>query len=279
MAQMKTFPDSSFFREGRAPALSSPAEIRAINEQSGKKVGFNWPPPVEIPSMGLFVKYGTDVTVTEAETQIMLLERFQGRLPVPEVFGWAIDGGQTFVYMALIEGETLMARWGSLTDNEKQSIFKELRSLITLLRTLQQDPHDQYIGSLGKEPLHDIFLKSAGISGPFHGVDAVKQLQEACWMEMTHQAPIVFTHNDLLPPNIMVSKGPNPKVTALIDWTQSGWYPAYWEYCKAFRVGVNRRYFPAAFTEEWHSQLHLILERVEDTIYHPWLYFVISRGI
>jgi len=94
----------------------------------------------------LFVKYGADVTITETETQILLQERFQGHLPVPEVFGWAEDVGQTFVYMALIEGETLMARWGSLDDNEKQAIFKELHFLIKLLRTLKQDTHDQYIG-------------------------------------------------------------------------------------------------------------------------------------
>lgn len=146
MAQTRALLDSSFFRERRAPALPSPAEIRAINQQSGKGVGFNRSPPVKIPSLGLFVKNGADVTITEAETQIMLQERFQGHLPVPEVFGWAEDGGQTFIYMALIEGETLMARWGSLDDNERQAIFKELHFLIKLLRTLKQDAHDQYIG-------------------------------------------------------------------------------------------------------------------------------------
>lgn len=146
MAQTRALPNSSFFRERRAPALPSPAEIRAVNQHSGKEVGFNRSPPVEIRSLGLFVKYGADVTITEAETQIMLQQRFQGRLPVPEVFGWAQDAGQTFVYMALIEGETLMARWGSLDDNEKQAIFKELHFLIKLLRTLKQDAQDQYIG-------------------------------------------------------------------------------------------------------------------------------------
>ena len=76
----------------------------------------------------------------------MLQEQFQGRLPVPEVFGWSEDGGQNFAYMALIEGDTLMARWGSLNYSDKQAIFEELRVLIELLRTLNQDPQDQYIG-------------------------------------------------------------------------------------------------------------------------------------
>lgn len=135
------------------------------------------------------------------------------------------------------------------------------------------------IGSLDKKPLNDIFINSAGVAGPFYGVDAVQQFQDACGIEIAHQAPIVFTHNDFLPPNIMISAGPNPKVTALLDWTQAGWYPAYWEYCKASRIAVNLKYFPVAFMDEWHSHLHMILERVEEAVYNPWLYFVVSRGI
>lgn len=69
---------------------------------------FNRPPPVRFPSLGLFVKYGVDATITEAQVQMMLYKRLQGRLPVPEVFGWAQDRGQNFIYMALVEGHALM---------------------------------------------------------------------------------------------------------------------------------------------------------------------------
>lgn len=46
--------------------------------------------------------------------------------------------------------------------------------------------------------------------------------------------PIVFTHNDLHRSNIMMSKldsGPL-RILAIIDWHQSGWYPAPWEFFK-----------------------------------------------
>ena len=46
-------------------------------------------------------------------------------------------------------------------------------------------------------------------------------------------AEVVFTHGDLHPSNIMVSRESPCKVVALIDWRQSGWYPDYWEFCKA----------------------------------------------
>jgi aminoglycoside phosphotransferase (APT) family kinase protein len=51
---------------------------------------------------------------------------------------------------------------------------------------------------------------------------------------MPDDAEVVFTHSDLHPSNIIVSKNTeSPKILAIIDWRQSGWYPDYWEFCKA----------------------------------------------
>lgn len=47
------------------------------------------------------------------------------------------------------------------------------------------------------------------------------------------ESSIVFTHADLHPTNIMVSRESPCRVIAIIDWQQSGWYPDYWEFCKA----------------------------------------------
>ena len=47
--------------------------------------------------------------------------------------------------------------------------------------------------------------------------------------------PVVFTHADLTPSNIIVSSSASQPRTflAIVDWHQSGWYPAYWEACKS----------------------------------------------
>lgn len=145
---MQVFPESSFFKEQRAPALPPPAKIRAINKELGKirTASFNRPPPVMVPSLGLFVKYGADVTIVEAQTQMMVREKYQGRVPVPEVFGWAEDGGQRFIYMSLVEGETLQERWSGMSNNERRAVCKELKPLVQTWRTLRQDEHGRYIG-------------------------------------------------------------------------------------------------------------------------------------
>ena len=73
----------------------------------------------------------------------------------------------------------------------------------------------------------------------FQGENAIKQFHDACRIEIRDEIPIVFTHGDLLAPNTILTPGPNPKVAAIIDWGQAGWYPAYWEYCKARIVWLD----------------------------------------
>ncbi|KAJ5194429.1 hypothetical protein N7491_001767 [Penicillium cf. griseofulvum] len=61
-----------------------------------------------------------------------------------------------------------------------------------------------------------------------------------------------------------------------------GWInPAYWEYCKARRVRPNPEYFDEDLDEEWNTRyLPTVLDPVDDeTVYHPWLWFVLSKGI
>jgi Phosphotransferase enzyme family len=49
------------------------------------------------------------------------------------------------------------------------------------------------------------------------------------------EVPVFFTHADLTPTNMILSSSPSghKSIAAIIDWHQSGWYPAYWEACKS----------------------------------------------
>lgn len=162
-SQMKVFRESSFFTEKRASSLPTPAEIRALNEASGNVDGrtFDRPPPVMIPSLGLAVKYGRNVTVLEARTQLEVCARLQGRVPVPEVFGWAEDGGQGFIYMALFQGETLLERWGDMNEDERRGVCEELGHMVKSWRALTQDDQECYIGVWLPSETDDIICKQA----------------------------------------------------------------------------------------------------------------------
>ncbi|KAG7150347.1 hypothetical protein HYQ46_000714 [Verticillium longisporum] len=205
-----------------------------------------------------------------------------GQVPIPDVFAWTEDEGQGFIYMSLIEGDTLEQRWIDLNEIERQAICAELKPMVKAWRGLKQDGQEPYVGSIGKRPLRDIFLVSRPeLVGPFQGVSAVQQFQDVCGIDISREVPIVFSHCDLVPPNVLLSRGPNPKVAAVIDWAQSGWYPSYWEYCKARRVDLNPKSFSRALLEEWREKyMPLFIDPVDDeTYYHPWLWFVLSKGI
>ncbi|KAK0714409.1 kinase-like domain-containing protein [Apiosordaria backusii] len=276
------FPDTEFASNYPGKLLPSSADIRARNEATGhpRATNRNTPPPVRIPELGLLVKYGTKVTETEMETQRYVYRRLQGLVPVPQVLGWAEDDHQGFIYMSLIDAPTLAERWNGLSESERHSICHELHELVQRWRELEQDPEEVYIGAVGKRPLNDILIKDkSDLYGPWVGSDAVRIFQEACYIDLDDDAPIVFTHGDLVPCNILVTEGENPKVAAIIDWAQAGWYPSYWEWCKAKWVAMPQNDMDRAEQELWKQDyLPLIMQPLpETTVYHPWFYFALSN--
>jgi hypothetical protein len=134
---------------------------------------------------------------------------------------------------------------------------------------------------MGKTPLNDIFVCGCPeYQGPFLGADAAQQFQDACRMEISGHVPIVFTHNDLCPSNILISCGANPEVVAIIDWNQSGWYPWYWESCKSRQVGALDDSFDRTLLNEWHTKyVPTIIDSTDDVYYHAFIYFCLSRGM
>jgi len=46
--------------------------------------------------------------------------------------------------------------------------------------------------------------------------------------------------------NIIISTTSPPRVLAVVDWAHAGWYPDYWEYCKAC--------YTSCYSGEWRSQ-------------------------
>ncbi|KAI0967803.1 kinase-like domain-containing protein [Xylaria arbuscula] len=248
---MEIFSNSSFFSEQRAAALPTPAQVRALNEKSSGQdpISFDWPPPVKIESLGLFIKYGTQVTVAEIQTQILIRKKLLGRVPIPEVFGWTYDHGQTFLYMSLVHGDPLHERWPTMTR------------------------------SVHKQPLRDIFFTlNAETVGPFQGANAVQQFQDALGIDIADPGPVVFTHNDLVACNILVTRK-TARIAAIVDWGQAGWYPAYWEFCKAQRVNVPDERFFNEYEKEWKQEyLPRIVDAVDtERIWYPFLQFAMSK--
>jgi len=70
------------------------------------------------------------------------------QVPVPEVYGWRVDGQDVFIYIEFIPGETLKERWDFLSVDEKTALCSHLSQIMESLRHVEQDPNDPFIGMI-----------------------------------------------------------------------------------------------------------------------------------
>ncbi|KAL6306016.1 kinase-like domain-containing protein [Sparassis latifolia] len=283
--QSMVFKGSYFFTQPDAPsALPSPEEARmAAAAAAPNSKGSHRPRPLRLPALNLLVKFGRTITIAEGQC-LWAIRHLLPQVPVPEVYGWCRDGQDIFIYMQLMPGCTLEERWQTLLPEDKRELCEQLRGIVGSLRRLEQDPSDRFIGHVGRQPLLDIVFDAYSNSGPFLTVPAFHDYFSYLPLEfkasMPHpfrsklidDVPIVFTHSDLHLSNMIVSAEGDgtPRVVAIIDWHQSGWYPSYWEYCKARLT--------AEVGSEWETgYLWRILQPTEQ--WEDWNYFCLKLGV
>ncbi|KAI1273332.1 kinase-like protein [Xylaria sp. FL0933] len=209
------------------------------------------------------VKSSKRIRLSEAEA--MKFVRDNTSIPVPEVYNAYRDeeSGHTRIVMEFIEGVELEEAWDTYSATEKESVITQLRGYMKELRQLK----GTFIGAVDGSWCDDHFFDDdRGGYGPFVNeeqfnsgiIKALKQGRShytdvvmTCDIirEIWKGHEIVFTHNDFAPRNILVQ---GSKVVAILDWELAGYYPDYWEYCKALR------------RPDWHSGW--IKERALDKI-------------
>jgi aminoglycoside phosphotransferase (APT) family kinase protein len=59
---------------------------------------------------------------------------------------------------------------------------------------------------------------------------ATSLFQTLSSLKPPHSPSVVFSHSDLTARNILIHRG---KISGIIDWEQSGWWPYWGEYVKA----------------------------------------------
>ncbi|PYI06759.1 kinase-like protein [Aspergillus sclerotiicarbonarius CBS 121057] len=164
-------------------------------------------------------------------------------IPAPIVIGSWQEDGRVFILMKRMPGEPLSEVWPKLKPKEREKIAKQTASYLSQLRDIQ---NDKIQGVSGRPIFSNLLFPYKKANDPFppHGPFAS---DDALWADMgvgikkTFPAsmyedlrrvmppakPYTFTHCDLASDNIMVQDG---KVTGILDWEYSGYYPVWWEY-------------------------------------------------
>lgn len=137
------FLDSTFFKTP-GQQLPTPAQVRALSTDVSTRAQ---PTPVIFRNLNLLVKFGPHVTIEEAQCLWMVRQTFQGSVPVPELFGWRVDDEEyVFIYMELIEGQTLLDGWDDINSTDKDVMRNQLREIVKCLRQFNPES-DKYIGT------------------------------------------------------------------------------------------------------------------------------------
>ena len=189
---------------------------------------------------GQVVKCGPGLRREEATTMIYIAARTT--VPIPGNVQFVEENGKTYLIMDYIRGTPLRKVWPNLRGDEKRTIFAELRGYVNQWRALRPE-RGGYVGSLDYGPCLDRRVVGFYHCGPF---DMEHQFHDHVAATLRPEIPderrkflrnmmkdnhsIVFSHGDMHAHNILIQDG---HVVGILDWEMAGWYPEYWEWCKA----------------------------------------------
>ncbi|KAJ7472330.1 kinase-like domain-containing protein [Mycena galericulata] len=152
--------------------------------------------------------------------------------------------GVWYFYMDECPGVQLSEVVDSMTPAELNTVADQLSAILSEMRACRR----KFIGSVSGGPLKSVFLPypwtpdhpfdSVGeflehLHGAFVSSSGQKSVDEL-FSRLPRNAPIVLTHGDLLPHNILVE---GAKITAVINWETAGFYPDFWEYARMQNIG------------------------------------------
>ncbi|KAI0384538.1 kinase-like domain-containing protein [Hypomontagnella monticulosa] len=259
------FHDTTFFQINSlgspVPRLPTPAEVRKVWPHGRGQGG-----TARFDDLDLFVKFGPPsyARVEEALALRAVNKAYSDKeVPAPELFGWKMDGGETFIYMSLVRGTNARESWNVFTREDKEALVDQLGKIVVQLRRLVRPSSIPLICSVNGNAVSDLYLRHKHIDGPFSDVKtfndalsvitapyipALGRLPDTYRSYLPDTANVYFSHGDLNLSNIIMSDtlgvGPR-KILAIVDWEQAGWYPEYWEYCK-LNIGEN-------YGKEWRA--------------------------
>ncbi|CAK1364045.1 uncharacterized protein RHO25_005821 [Cercospora beticola] len=163
-----------------------------------------------------------------------------------------------------VPGTRLSDLWESLDKTTQDSIKVQLRQQVACMRACTSET----IGRLSGTSTYNIYNRLATTQfGPFSDEEAFDNwclvrtpvglwgLQRKRWARWLQRERLksqnvnkfVLTHCDLTPRNIIVKDG---KITGIVDWERSGFFPAYGEYAFAMKFGHNiEKYFRPVLEE------------------------------
>lgn len=220
-----------------------------------------------------------DMDDTTEYTMLQYLEKHLPDIPAPRPLGMVTFGERySLLFMTLMPGTTLETVWPTLDHSLKCSVQAQLDCIFTCLRSFRPSGSKLPLGGVAGEGCKDLRRHVRSRKEPIWTVEEFDDWQfsnphfgSSIYIESLRRLSpplpqeIVLSHNDLRPDNIMVDleKG-QCRVTGIIDWQYSGFYPTYYESTKVMNsITPNEKsdwfaYIPACISPEQYPQKFLV---------------------
>jgi aminoglycoside phosphotransferase len=186
------------------------------------------------------------------EVAAMIMMRRAG-FPVPMVISYGDHpdwpNAPVSILMTRLPGKELAEMYEQFNDEEHESVFTELRTMLGVMRNWPHPWGGDRICSVLGTAIRSVRVPSHSI-GPYESQAEFndrlisparrgdksqewfeEKLEFAKRIRSVHYE-VVFTHGDLKDHNILVHDG---HISGFIDWESAGWYPDYWEFTTAMR--------------------------------------------
>lgn len=201
--------------------------------------------------------------VESSEYEALRLVNEKTSIPVPRVLGVYNTREGKFVDLEVVQGRTLDTAWPTFSPPQRKKIVEDLGRFVDQLRKLPVPKH-ALIGSATMGASYDQRFGKGRI-GPFYSLDhfhdfirrghPIDDFSEKDVREChTKDYEVRFTHADLCPQNILVDE--NGRITAVLDWENSGWYPEYWEY-------TQMHFASPTGMEDWLEMMEKVMKRYD----------------
>jgi Phosphotransferase enzyme family len=246
----------------------------------------------------IVVKIGPSIDLSHIKT-LQFVKSLDPRFPAPEVLGALKTTQRMYLFMSLAEGVCLEKVWTRLTAPQKSAIQSQLSTILRVLRQIPAPRPSVMLGSVsgrcrdarrGEERAASVPIKSEAEFNDF--LFSVPGRTQSPWIRLVRSSMredhrIVMTHGDLHPRNIMVTwdgctatdaraEAPSAqtrlRITSILDWDLSGWYPEYWEFVKALNTIGQKGpmsdwagYLPSGAIGTWISEYAI------DTLISRWI--------
>ncbi|PPQ92603.1 hypothetical protein CVT25_007296 [Psilocybe cyanescens] len=190
-------------------------------------------------------------------------------IDAPTLIDFSSAPGKTYILSTWIDGDCVSDIWERLTLLDKEMIVQDMKSQYSAMRQ-ETSTRDHVICSASGVSIEDPrvpWLEEL----PDATFSSSRQFMEQVWVGLNNDrtprplyqmlipliqrdTPIVFTHGDALPKNIILPGGlelyrRGHSRLCIIDWEYAGWMPEPWEAIKATWLVSDRD------EEEWYRMM------------------------